>query len=127
MSGKKTANVTGTGQGIGEGLGEEFLRQGDNVVGTSVYATALLSAPPALFRIDGDTGKRGTAAKAGAPGTVDTALNKDATKEQLRSLQPMGKIGTVEDVVDAVLYLAHADQVTGEVLHVDGGAHAGRW
>jgi NAD(P)-dependent dehydrogenase (short-subunit alcohol dehydrogenase family) len=38
-------------------------------------------------------------------------------------------VSTVEvrDVVDAVLYLAHADQVTGEVIHVDGGAHAGRW
>jgi NAD(P)-dependent dehydrogenase (short-subunit alcohol dehydrogenase family) len=31
------------------------------------------------------------------------------------------------NVVDAVLYLAHARQVTGEVLHVDGGAHSGRW
>ena len=38
-------------------------------------------------------------------------------------------VSTVEvrDVVDAVLYLAHADQVTGEVIHVDGGAHGGRW
>jgi NAD(P)-dependent dehydrogenase (short-subunit alcohol dehydrogenase family) len=39
----------------------------------------------------------------------------------------MGKIATVKDIVDAVLYLAQAGQVTGEVLHVDGGAHAGRW
>jgi hypothetical protein len=42
-------------------------------------------------------------------------------------LEPMGKIGSVKDFVDAVLYLSRADQVTGEVLHVDGGAHAGRW
>jgi len=39
----------------------------------------------------------------------------------------MGKLASVQDIVDAVLYLAHACQVTGEVLHVDGGAHAGRW
>jgi NAD(P)-dependent dehydrogenase (short-subunit alcohol dehydrogenase family) len=39
----------------------------------------------------------------------------------------MGKIAEVSDIVDAVLYLAQAAQVTGEVLHVDGGAHAGRW
>jgi len=39
----------------------------------------------------------------------------------------MGKIVEVKDVVDAVLYLAQAGQVTGEVLHVDGGAHAGCW
>ena len=38
----------------------------------------------------------------------------------------MGKIGAVKDVVNAVLNLAQADQVTREVLHVDGGAHAGR-
>jgi NAD(P)-dependent dehydrogenase (short-subunit alcohol dehydrogenase family) len=39
----------------------------------------------------------------------------------------MGKIAEVKDIVDAVLYLVRAGQVTGEVLHVDGGAHAGRW
>jgi hypothetical protein len=39
----------------------------------------------------------------------------------------MGKIVDLKDLVDAVLYLAQAGQVTGEVLHVDDGAHAGRW
>jgi len=39
----------------------------------------------------------------------------------------MGRIADVRDVVDAVLYLARAGQVTGEVLHVDGGVHAGCW
>ena len=62
-----------------------------------------------------------------APGVVDTPLHKDDPKEALKTLQPMGKIASVKDVVDAVLYLAKAGQVTGEVLHVDGGAHAGRW
>ena len=71
--------------------------------------------------------KEGIRFNAVAPGTVDTPLHKDAPKEHLRTLQPMGKIVTVKDVVDAVFYLVHAGQVTGEVLHVDGGAHAGRW
>jgi NAD(P)-dependent dehydrogenase (short-subunit alcohol dehydrogenase family) len=39
----------------------------------------------------------------------------------------MGKIVEVKDIVDAVLFLAEANQVTGEILRVDGGAHAGRW
>ena len=39
----------------------------------------------------------------------------------------MEKIVEVKDIVDAVLCLADADQITGEILHVDGGAHAGRW
>jgi NAD(P)-dependent dehydrogenase (short-subunit alcohol dehydrogenase family) len=62
-----------------------------------------------------------------APGIVDTPMHKDDPKDFLRTLQPMGKIAHVDDVVDAVLYLAHAGQVSGEVLHVDGGSHAGRW
>jgi len=57
----------------------------------------------------------------------DTPLHKGDSKDFLKTLQPMGRIADVKDVVDAVLYLAHAGQVTGEVLHVDGGAHAGRW
>jgi NAD(P)-dependent dehydrogenase (short-subunit alcohol dehydrogenase family) len=62
-----------------------------------------------------------------APGVVDTPLHKDDPKESLKTFQPMGKIVEVKDVVDAVLYLVQAGQVTGEILHVDGGSHAGRW
>jgi hypothetical protein len=29
--------------------------------------------------------------------------------------------------VNAIVYLTEADQVTGEMLHVDGGAHVGKW
>ena len=62
-----------------------------------------------------------------ASGVVDTNLHQNDPREPLKKLQPMGKIVGVRDVVDAVLYLAQADQVTGEVLHVDGGSHAGCW
>jgi NAD(P)-dependent dehydrogenase (short-subunit alcohol dehydrogenase family) len=71
--------------------------------------------------------KEGIRFNAVAPGVVDTPLHKDNPKDDLRALQPMGKISEIEDIVDAVLYLAEAVQVTGEVLHVDGGAHVGRW
>lgn len=71
--------------------------------------------------------KEGIRFNAVAPGVVDTPLHKDDPKEFLKSLQPMGGIAAVRDIVDAVLYLAHADQVTGEIVHVDGGAHVGRW
>jgi NAD(P)-dependent dehydrogenase (short-subunit alcohol dehydrogenase family) len=54
-------------------------------------------------------------------------MHKDDPKEFLKTLQPMGKMARVDDVIDAVLYLANAGQVSGEVLHVDGGSHAGRW
>jgi NAD(P)-dependent dehydrogenase (short-subunit alcohol dehydrogenase family) len=71
--------------------------------------------------------KQGIRFNAVAPGVVDTPLHADSPKEHLRALQPMASIAGTNDIVDAVLYLSHARQVTGEVLHVDGGAHIGRW
>jgi NAD(P)-dependent dehydrogenase (short-subunit alcohol dehydrogenase family) len=71
--------------------------------------------------------KEGVRFNAVAPGVVETPLHEKDPKDALRTLQPMGKFADIQDIVDAVLYLAHAKQVTGEVLHVDGGAHIGRW
>src|SRR5260370_19210165 len=62
-----------------------------------------------------------------APGVVDTPLHTDHSKEYLRTRSPMGTVSTVEDIAGAVVYLTEARQVTGEVLHVDGGAHVGKW
>ncbi len=62
-----------------------------------------------------------------APGTVDTPLHKDNPKDFMKTLSPMGTITEAKDIADAVVYLTEARHVTGEVLHVDGGAHAGRW
>jgi len=62
-----------------------------------------------------------------APGIVDTPLHKDDPKDFLKTLSPMGVISTVQDIVDAVVFLTEAPHITGEVLHVDGGAHLGRW
>lgn len=238
MSNKKTAIVTGAQGGIGAGVVEGFLKEGYNVVGTSLHASQSPSTSASLVLIDGDISMRATAAKtveaaigrfgtidvlvnnagifyvkpftdfttgdfnalvsvnllgffymtqlavkqmlkqksgnvvtitatlvdqpfagqnasvsmitkgglnsvtkslaieyakegirfnAVAPGEVDTPLHKNNSKDLMKTFQPMGKIVEVEDVVGAVLYLAQAGQVTGEVLHVDGGAHAGRW
>lgn len=71
--------------------------------------------------------KEGIRFNAVAPGVVDTPMHKNESREFLKTLQPMGRMVAVKDIVDAVLYLSQAGQVTGEVLHVDGGAHAGRW
>jgi NAD(P)-dependent dehydrogenase (short-subunit alcohol dehydrogenase family) len=62
-----------------------------------------------------------------APGTVDTPLHKDAPKDFLKTRSPMGTISDSKDIAEAVVYLAEAGHVTGEVLHVDDGAHVGRW
>jgi NAD(P)-dependent dehydrogenase (short-subunit alcohol dehydrogenase family) len=71
--------------------------------------------------------KQGIRVNAVAPGIVDTPMHKDDTKDFLKTLQPMGRISDVKDIVDAIVYLTEAGQVTGEVLHVDGGAHVGKW
>lgn len=47
-------------------------------------------------------------------------------KELVKTLHPIPRIGKVSEVIDAVFYLTDATCVTGEVLHVDGGAHAGK-
>jgi NAD(P)-dependent dehydrogenase (short-subunit alcohol dehydrogenase family) len=62
-----------------------------------------------------------------APGIVDTPMHKDNPKDFLRTLSPMGTIADIKDIVDAVVYLTEARNVTGESLHVDGGSHSGRW
>jgi NAD(P)-dependent dehydrogenase (short-subunit alcohol dehydrogenase family) len=62
-----------------------------------------------------------------APGIVDTPMHATNPKDFLKTLSPMGTISSVDDIVDAVVYLTEARHVTGEVLHVDGGSHSGKW
>ena len=62
-----------------------------------------------------------------APGAIRTPMHAMDTHAFLATLHPMGRIGEIQEIVDAVLYLEGAAFVTGEILHVDGGAHSGRW
>ena len=62
-----------------------------------------------------------------APGVVDTPLHANNPNDFLRTLSPKGTISDSKEIADAVIYLTEARNVTGEVLHVDGGAHTGRW
>lgn len=71
--------------------------------------------------------KDGIRFNAVAPGEVDTPLHANDSREYLQSLSPMGEISDVQDIVEAVIYLTEARHVTGEVLHVDAGAHNGKW
>ena len=71
--------------------------------------------------------KDGIRVNAVAPGVVDTPLNRNNPKDFLQKLSPMGSISTVQEIVNAVIFLTEAPHVTGEVLHVDGGAHTGKW
>src|ERR1700723_1551472 len=69
--------------------------------------------------------KDGIRFNAVAPGVVDTQMHRNDPNDS--TLQPTMKKATVKDIVDAVLYLAQAGHVSGEILHVDGAAPARRW
>jgi NAD(P)-dependent dehydrogenase (short-subunit alcohol dehydrogenase family) len=70
---------------------------------------------------------RGIRVNAVSPGAIKTPMNPPEMHEFLAGLQPMGRMGEIHEIVEAVLYLEKAAFVTGEILHVDGGAGAGKW
>lgn len=70
---------------------------------------------------------RGIRANAVAPGVIKTPMHAPETHAALASLHPVGRMGEIPEIVDAVMYLENATFVTGETLHVDGDAHAGHW
>ena len=69
--------------------------------------------------------KRGIRVNAVAPGTIKTPMHPIETYAQLDALHPVGRMGEISDIVEAILYLESAGFVTGEILHVDGGQSAG--
>jgi NAD(P)-dependent dehydrogenase (short-subunit alcohol dehydrogenase family) len=62
-----------------------------------------------------------------APGIVDTPMHQPENHEFLKHLHPIPRLASVQEIVDAALFLVRASFITGEVLYVDGGAHAGKW
>ena len=60
-------------------------------------------------------------------GVIKTPMHKPETHDFLKDLNPVGRLGEIKEIVDAVLYLTAATFTTGEILHVDGGSHAGKW
>lgn len=69
--------------------------------------------------------KRGIRVNAVAPGIIKTPMHTPETHGALASLHPVGRMGEISDITDAVIYLDSAGFVTGEILHVDGGQSAG--
>ncbi len=69
--------------------------------------------------------KRGIRVNAVAPGVIKTPMHPVETHHALGGLHPLGRMGEIADIVDAILYLESATFVTGETLHVDGGQSAG--
>src|SRR2546430_16269157 len=107
-------------------LNASFAARGDCAAQTITSATR--SASAASQTNDGPPGKRRAhSVQRRSSRVVDTPLHTDDPKEFLKTLSPMGSISSVDDIASAVVYLTEARQITGGVLHVDGGAHRGRW
>ncbi|MFG1645598.1 SDR family NAD(P)-dependent oxidoreductase [Amycolatopsis sp. NPDC049252] len=68
---------------------------------------------------------RGIRVNAVSPGIIRTPMHPAETHDALAGLHPVGRMGDVADIVDAIVYLEGAPFVTGEILHVDGGQSAG--
>jgi NAD(P)-dependent dehydrogenase (short-subunit alcohol dehydrogenase family) len=69
--------------------------------------------------------KRGIRVNAVSPGIIKTPMHGEESHAALGALHPVGHMGEVEDIAQAVVYLDNAGFVTGEILHVDGGQSAG--
>ncbi|WP_266182906.1 SDR family NAD(P)-dependent oxidoreductase [Dyella humicola] len=69
--------------------------------------------------------KRGIRVNAVAPGIIKSPMHAPETHGVLAGLHPVGRMGEMSDITDAVIYLDSAGFVTGEILHVDGGQSAG--
>jgi NAD(P)-dependent dehydrogenase (short-subunit alcohol dehydrogenase family) len=120
----------------------QMLRQGGGghvvQITTSLVGQPLSPVPSALATLSKgglDAVTRGLAieyARSGirvnavAPGLIKTPMHAATPHEALDGLHPLGRMGEVREIVDAVLFLERAGFVTGETLHVDGGQHAGR-
>jgi len=108
-------------------------------IGTSLATQPIAGVPSALpILIKGgieaatrslaiEYAPRGVRVNTIAAGVVDTPMHPVENHAFLAGLSPAKRIGKPSEIADALLYLESATFVSGEILHVDGGAHAGKW
>ncbi|GGV82879.1 SDR family NAD(P)-dependent oxidoreductase [Streptomyces griseoloalbus] len=119
---------------------EQMLRQGGGHVvqiTTSLVDHALSAVPSVLASLTKgglqsatkalaiEYAPRGIRSNAVALGVIRTPMHSEEHFDTFAALHPVGRMGEISDIVDAVLFLENAPFVTGEVLHVDGGQSAG--
>lgn len=120
----------------------EMLKQGSGhivSITTSLVDQPIVGVPSALASLTKgglnavtkslamEFSQSGVRVNAVSPGIIKTPMNPAETHSALAGLHPVGRMGEIRDIVDAVLYLETAGFITGEILHVDGGQNAGRW
>jgi NAD(P)-dependent dehydrogenase (short-subunit alcohol dehydrogenase family) len=130
-------NVTGLFHTTQVVLAELLERRSGHIVNISGASAPIVDRPAGLAALTKggvsaltkslaiEVAKRGVRVNAVAPGIIKTPMHAPAAYASLAKLHPLGRMGEVKDIVDAVLYLESASFVTGEILHVDGGQAAG--
>jgi 3-oxoacyl-[acyl-carrier protein] reductase len=127
--------VTGGGTGIGLAVAGEFVRAGDSVTITGRREHVLKEAAVEAWAADvaAELGPRGITANVVSPGlTLGSEFFRDgltdARRERLVAETRTGRAGTTADVAATVMFLASpaAGHLTGQVIHVNGGAYLGR-
>ena len=98
--------------------------------GQSNYAAAKAGAEGFTKALAREVGSRNITVNCVAPGFIDTDMTRALAETQRTALVgqiPLGRLGVVEDVAGAVVYLASdaASYVTGCTLHVNGGMYMG--
>jgi len=81
-----------------------------------------MSSVPGALAVHAKSGVRVNAVSAGI---IKTPMHSPEIHPFFASLHPMGRMGEISEIVDAILYLDSANFITGEILHVDGGQAAG--
>lgn len=89
---------------------------------TSLTKGALNAATRALAI---EYAKNGVRVNAVSAGIINTPMHLPEAHPFFASLHPIGRMGEISEIVDAILYLDSANFITGEILHVDGGQAAG--
>lgn len=137
----QSVNVAGFWH-ISQRAAAQMLRQGNGhivTITTSLIDMPVAGVPAALTALTKgglnavtralaiEYAGRGLRVNAVSPGIIDTPMHTPDSHDFLAGMHPIRRLGRVDEIVDAVLYLEGADFVTGEILHVDGGVQAGRW
>ncbi len=122
----KTAIVTAGSRGIGAGVVNAFLERGYNVVANSRHITKprAFEASDRLALVDGNIADPATLHRLHDRRSV---VSRFGQRRRVLLPQPACDRADVGSEDRALVYLTEAGQVTGEVLHVDGGAHVGKW
>jgi NAD(P)-dependent dehydrogenase (short-subunit alcohol dehydrogenase family) len=133
---QKVAIITGASQGIGAGAIQAYRGHVVNI-STSLVDHASTAVPSALASLTKgglnavtrslatEYAASGVRVNTVAPGIIRTPMHAEETHEALAALHPVGRMGDISDIVEAIAYLETAEFVTGEIMHVDGGQSAG--